>query len=369
MANYLSTGSLGDICKFIDRQNGNDVQPSLESKKRKLSTDAKTQSANEIAQATFKEFQKLAYNGDVNALRKVGKMYLEGKGTIASKYLAFIYLKKAAQKGNPTAQFQVAQMYEKGTGTMRSQNNALLYYKMAADNGIIEASQALALKEKRVIKTTQTEDSTNLREKKYFCYIKTLADKFNDSIAQEEVGFMYGEGFGTEKSLKKSFEYYKKSADQGYLKAQHEVANMYRHGVGTKQNPQHAYKYYDIVITCDKDNIKAIEDRDSLIRESHPDYDAFLSKQNLPNDLLALAKIHQQMAGRFYVSTEAMNLYDKAANEYNDKDAWYALAKIYGVDKRQWCKAHAQTCLKKAASLNHEKAQLILEEAFYDKVK
>ena len=41
-----------------------------------------------------------------------------------------------------------------------------------------------------------------------------------DNVAQYNLGYCYEFGIGVEKNEVKAFEYYKKSADQGYLDAQ-----------------------------------------------------------------------------------------------------------------------------------------------------
>ena len=50
--------------------------------------------------------------------------------------------------------------------------------------------------------------------------------------AQNNLGFCYENGFGTEKDYNKAFEWYSISANNGYAKAQNNLGFCYRNGIG-----------------------------------------------------------------------------------------------------------------------------------------
>ncbi|RIA87324.1 hypothetical protein C1645_878101 [Glomus cerebriforme] len=94
---------------------------------------------------------------------------------------------------------------------------------------------------------------------------KIAADK-EHNIAQNNLEILYrnGEGrcyscgIGVEKNYIKAFEYYKKSADQGYLNAQFQLGYCYSNGIGigySTTNIKRAFEYYKIA--AEKGHINA----------------------------------------------------------------------------------------------------------------
>src|SRR5581483_11115889 len=70
-------------------------------------------------------------------------------------------------------------------------------------------------------------------ERKAFEYYKKSADK-GHLKAQFKLAHCYDEGIGTEIDKIKAFECYKKSADQGHLNAKYKLAHCYDEGIGIK---------------------------------------------------------------------------------------------------------------------------------------
>jgi len=64
--------------------------------------------------------------------------------------------------------------------------------------------------------------------------------------AQYNLGYMYENGYGVEKSSLKALEYYQLAADKGFAKAQYNLGNMYRNGYGVEQSYQKALEYYQL---------------------------------------------------------------------------------------------------------------------------
>ena len=66
----------------------------------------------------------------------------------------------------------------------------------------------------------------------------------NNSIAQNNLGYMYRNGFGVEQDYKKAVELYILSADQGYMVAQNNLGYMYDIGLGVEQDYKKAVELY-----------------------------------------------------------------------------------------------------------------------------
>ncbi|WP_455036801.1 tetratricopeptide repeat protein [Leptotrichia massiliensis] len=76
-----------------------------------------------------------------------------------------------------------------------------------------------------------------------FNLYKKLANKGN-SIAQNSLGMMYGQGKGIEKNESKAFEWHLKSAEQGLPTAQNNVGYCYENGFGTYEDKYEAFEWY-----------------------------------------------------------------------------------------------------------------------------
>ncbi|RIA94274.1 hypothetical protein C1645_818265 [Glomus cerebriforme] len=85
---------------------------------------------------------------------------------------------------------------------------------------------------------------------KYFldhdCNSNENDEHLKDEVAQYNLGQYYVYGKGVEKDEIKAFEYYKKSADQGYLNAQFQLGYCYHIGIGTEVNKVKAFELYKI---------------------------------------------------------------------------------------------------------------------------
>jgi len=62
--------------------------------------------------------------------------------------------------------------------------------------------------------------------------------------AMYEVGYMYAHGEGTAKDEKVAAEWYRKSAEKGFVLAQYRLAGLYANGVGVEKDLKEAAKWY-----------------------------------------------------------------------------------------------------------------------------
>ena len=78
---------------------------------------------------------------------------------------------------------------------------------------------------------------------KSFQYYKKAADQ-GSYIAQFNLGEMYNGGEGVKKDNKLSFDYYKKAADQGHTDALNRIGHMYYFGQGVEKKYSKALEYF-----------------------------------------------------------------------------------------------------------------------------
>jgi len=95
-------------------------------------------------QKAFKEFQKLAKSGDVDAATMLGEMYLDGIGVSQDNKKAYYWIQKAANEGDKEAEYLLGFMYENGIEVKEDLAQAVIWYEKAANQGDIMAMYNLA---------------------------------------------------------------------------------------------------------------------------------------------------------------------------------------------------------------------------------
>ncbi len=78
-----------------------------------------------------------------------------------------------------------------------------------------------------------------------FKEFNTLAEAGN-TIAQYNLAFLFYEGQGVERNLKKAAFWFNQSALAGHAPSQDTLAYMYNHGIGLPQDSLRAYVWYSI---------------------------------------------------------------------------------------------------------------------------
>ncbi len=144
-------------------------------------------------------FQKLATQGNVKAIYRLGRCYEEGRGVGKNEAEAVKLYIQAADHGHAKAQYRAARAYEKGMSVSADAKKAFSFYRSSAEQGNAKAQYQLAK-----------------------CYKK---------------------GIGTKKDVDKAFNYYKQSAEQDYAKAQLALGKCYMEGHGVKKDIPIAKKW------------------------------------------------------------------------------------------------------------------------------
>lgn len=159
------------------------------------------QGANDPAsQAAFAETRAAAEAGDVDAQRKLGEMYQQGKGVARNAAQALAWLAKAAEAGNAEAQFRVASFYlasGSGSGAV-SGADAHQWLLKAAEQG--------------------------------------------HAMAMVGLSAQYSMGKGVDKDPVQAFAWMRKAADAGVPRAFAGLGWMYQTGRGVEPDPVEAVR-------------------------------------------------------------------------------------------------------------------------------
>ncbi|WP_024792039.1 tetratricopeptide repeat protein [Candidatus Ruthturnera calyptogenae] len=170
------------------------------------------------------QLKKSAKLGDARSQFSLANMYHNGINVIVDDKLAFYWYLQVAEQGYVSAQFNVANSYYYALGTDKDLEQALHWYKKSALLGYRAAQLNLA--------------------KLYDVGIGvdrdlTLAQRWYEAAANQfdpEAQFYLADFYEREGDSSKALDYYKKSANQGFVNAQVRLSALYRIGYLVKQS-------------------------------------------------------------------------------------------------------------------------------------
>ncbi|CAI2173170.1 5231_t:CDS:2 [Funneliformis geosporum] len=189
----------------------------------------------------------------------------------------------------------------------------MYWYQKAAKNGYKVAHKRLENLSGRVI------------GKKSSSQKAPAADNGND-IAQFNVGECYELGHGVERDEVKAFEYYQKSANQGYFGAKFLLGYCYMNGMGTNINKDKGFELYDEAAGKnggDTSNIETISDLDKVHHWYHE-----AANDDSKVALYKLGEFYEIGKGVDKNLTRAFEFYKKSADQ-GYSDAQYVVGYYY----------------------------------------
>jgi hypothetical protein len=187
----------------------------------------------------LKWLTKSADQGYARAQSDLGALYISGRHVAANTTRGMELLGKAAAQGDPSASYNLGVMYH-DPGDSQNRAKAETYFLVAAKKGYADAQYALARM------CYDRKDFVQAAE----WYAKAAAQ--GDLQATYNLGYMYHDGLGVQKSYQKANELFLQIADKGRFeedgslqyKALDMLGNSYRYGQGVSQNYMEAYKWY-----------------------------------------------------------------------------------------------------------------------------
>ncbi|MBP5586141.1 MAG: SEL1-like repeat protein [Lentisphaeria bacterium] len=189
--------------------------------------------------------------------RAAGQGYREAQRAILEK-TEFELILKAAEFGDAGSQYKIGTFYETGYGVRSNFKKALEWFKKAADQDDAEALYKLGTLSKMVSSEINPEIVDDDPEEKAspsaadwmsfgtaaaFEWFKKAAD-LGHMKAQFIIGLYYESGDDVKKDDGEAFEWFKKAADQGDAGAQYKVGLYYKNGIGVKKDGETAVEWF-----------------------------------------------------------------------------------------------------------------------------
>lgn len=277
-------------------------------------------------------FRDAAKHGHAGAKYQLGKMLLDGVGTLDSPEQALVHILAAAEQGVPEAQFEAGRLLIAGIGTPADESAGIMWMKAAAEQGDQEALFYLGMcyfKGRHV-------DQDFARS--YACLEK--AAQSNRPAAMCAVGFLHWHGLGAEQNHKKAFDHLLAGAKCGYPEGFYLLSRFVQEHQGDWDidlpNTIGRCDEFDVGSADESDNNTELELPDELAFESDADRMAHL----LLHEAATLGHDQAQFElGKFLLESgmkEPGCEWLQAAADQHHCEAYVVLADYYRPKARGW---------------------------------
>lgn len=192
--------------------------------------------------------------GYPKAMCDVGWLYGQGTGVAKDETRAFEFMRRAAENGYVRAQNNLGLYYNNGTGTPVSYKEALKWLETAQRAGYDKlAVGTLNTCKKKLQEQTQAQAQQRAggpvgsTKENHTAGMKAFEiNDYNGAFANWlsaaeaglpeamcDVGWMFSQGYGVDKSLETAFEWMLRAAENNYARAQNNVGLYFKNGTGT----------------------------------------------------------------------------------------------------------------------------------------
>ena len=183
----------------------------------------------------FRWYKRAADLGNKQAQKKVGRFYRDGKGCRKNLALAEKWLKKSADQGSGSAMFSLAHLY-KEQWDRQDYKKSMFYFKKALKKGVKNSYAEIGW-------LYQDGQGVNKSSKRAFRWFKNGVDN-GDRRSQYGIGCMYLNGWGCEQDYSLALKHFKIALEAGFSRANTNLGYMYKNGLGCKKNRKRAVEYY-----------------------------------------------------------------------------------------------------------------------------
>jgi len=220
---------------------------------------------------TITDLKIRAEQGDVEAQKNLGNIYIFGEGVPKDAVEAVKWWRMAAEQGYDKAQNNLGLSYERGEGVPKDMVEAMKWYRKAAEQGLAMAQVNIGscyergyvggmpspVQAEKWYRKAAAQGLVEALVSLGFCYynrgLKNPAEAVKwwrkaaeqgSPVAQNSLGFCYERGEGVAKDLVEAVKWYRKAAEQGYVQAQVNLGLCYEEGKAVPKDMVEAVKWY-----------------------------------------------------------------------------------------------------------------------------
>jgi uncharacterized protein len=192
---------------------------------------------NDVRAAEY--MRQSAAGGYAYAQNDLGADYALGRGVMENQALAATWFRKAAEQGDSLGEYSLGRMYFQGAGVPKDIQEAIKWYRKAAEQNQPDAAEGLG-----DIYFFGTE-SIKVDYQEAFKWYQIGARQTN-AACLNGLGVLYERGIGAPQNSGLAAEYFRKAADNGYVRAYANLGQLYVDGLHMKEDMVEAYKWFTL---------------------------------------------------------------------------------------------------------------------------
>ncbi len=230
-----------------------------------------------VTKKDLEELEQAAVKGDYDAACVLATFYIEGNNDISyNDKLAVKWMTYSAENGYPPAMITLYDFYRGKYSFLKNvkvdMQKAWKWLNKCNETGFVVAKRELgncyrnsiivdkdlekafsyytaAMKECDIpsmlvaAEMIDNGEGCNKSERAAFDLYKIIAEQANNAEAQNVLGYKYYFGIGTKKDWKRAYEWWMKSAKQGFPEAMQHLATMYMYGQYVEQDDKQAFAW------------------------------------------------------------------------------------------------------------------------------
>jgi len=335
-------------------------------------SDSSEEISQEFFQKALQGFKELSGNQNNEKLfdyinYRIGKMNSLGYGTEQDYAKAFEYFLKA--ENNKYAQFSLGGLYQYGNGVDQNDEKAFYYYKLSADAGNAFAQYKTAEAFQNAKGTPLDKKEATVYFTKAFNNFLAIDEKNPDHNIKYKIGYMYLNGYGTEKDIEKAKEYFLASVDENDS-SKYALSKIILDDVNSlPEDKTKAFVWLNILSDKGKDMAQYTLGKIYYANEEYKDIGKAISYLTLSAE--QGNQFAQYTLGKIYYSEENYKNTDKAIEFYSqaaaqgNQFAQYTLGKIYYKDDNYKNISKAIELFIASAEHGNEFSQYTLGKIYY----
>lgn len=307
----------------------------------------------------FQWLNKAAEQAEVSAYYPTAYAFEKGIGTTVDYGKALKFYKLAAKYDDPNALLRLGKLFLKGRGMERpSEEMALAYFQQASQHGSVDGRYHLGMM--HLLGQGVEKPDLDLA----FSLLKEAADEGHEK-ASEKVGVLSQFGLGTPQNFEEARQAYEKSDTANSL---YHLGGLYKRGFGVEQDSAQALSLWEKAAELGNPfaAYRAGKAHLKMWKEEENDADAqkayqYLSQasESLPDAMYLFGYLQKQGIGCYEDPFLATESYKKAA-ERGHVDAQFKVGLLVEVFASEGWESEAFSWYEKAAAQNHKKASLAI---------
>lgn len=207
--------------------------------------------------AEFKQYSRMAKDGNADAMVALGYCYANGAGTEKDPAKAFEWMSRAAELGSAVGMYNLGFLYLNGVGVPKDEQKAFGWVQQAAAKGYVDAQAYLAI-------AYSNGNGVAQDHQKAFGWSLKAANQGSPQAAFV-LGYCYHGGYGVSQNYDEAAKWYRKAMEKNIASAYSNMGILYAEGKGVPQDSRKAIELADKAIALEPENTTFYATKEQIV--------------------------------------------------------------------------------------------------------